>query len=79
MDLLKTRVVSFAYEFATLIVTATLGIFASPEFANLVGEHFGTGMVGSIIMLAVMGAVKHIRNKKLVAKLGGEGERPLII
>lgn len=69
-DLIKARLVSFAYEAGTLIASSVLGVFVSPDFAALVQAHFGVGMTTSLILLIVTGAVKHLRNLKVLKDAG---------
>lgn len=80
--LLKTRLISFGYEFGTLIAAAITGVLLSPEFAQLVQAHFTEGTVASVILLVVTGTVKHIRNKYQLGKaikLGGGEEHPVTL
>ena len=74
-ELIKARVIAFAYEAGTLITLAILGALASPEFQALVVSHFGEGLTASAILLFVTAIVKHVRNlnvlKKYEERVGG--------
>lgn len=56
-------------ELGSLAGTALIGVLMSAEFRSLVTEHFGESLVGSLIMLIVIGGVKHLRNMKVLGKL----------
>lgn len=77
-DLIMARVIAFLYEAGTLIVLAVLGVLVSPEFQSVVTSHFGDSVTASLIMLAVTGLVKHVRNlsalKKAEEQLGSTDE-----
>lgn len=61
-DLLAIRVKGFIYEAGTMLVLAVLAALTSPDFQALVTQHFGESLTSSIILLAVSGIVKHVRN-----------------
>lgn len=67
-ELIKVRVLSFFYSVASLILTALAGLLLSPEFATVVQEHWGSGVVGMVILMAVTELAKHIRNVRVVGK-----------
>ena len=80
-NLLKMRVISFAYGAGTLMALAVVAVLASDQMQSLISEHFGTGFFGTVISLLVIELVKHIRNLKVLkdAKLGGEGKNVILI
>jgi len=74
--LIKTRIISFAYGFATLLVLALANVLSSGAFQELVGSTVGTGFFGTFAFLLTTEIVKHLRNLKLQhdAKLGAKEE-----
>jgi len=66
-NLIQARVVAFLYEAGTIVGLAIIAALASPEFAAVITSHFGDGVTGSLVLLFVSGAVKHIRNLKVVS------------
>lgn len=77
-DLIKIRVRSFFYELGALVLTLLGGLLLSDDFATIITNNFGETVLTSIVLLAVTALGKHIRNVKLVNKLGASGERPLL-
>lgn len=61
-DLIKARIISFAYSASTLIVAAILAALASPEFHDIAIQNFGTGVLTTTALLVLDGVVKHARN-----------------
>jgi len=76
--LIKTRLISFAYGFATLVVLALADVLSSGAFKELVGSTVGTGFFGTFAFLLTTEIVKGLRNLKLEhdAKLGAKREEP---
>lgn len=72
-NLIKTRLISFGYSLLSLILTAFVGVLASPDFATLVQTNFGGGITATLILLVVTELVKHLRNVKVINKLGKVG------
>lgn len=64
------RLKSFGYELLGLVITGLGGFLLSQDFADLVSTHFGETLTASIIMLAVSGVAKHLRNIKLDKQFG---------
>mgnify|MGYP001596300803 CR=1 FL=1 len=77
-DLVRIRLVSFAYGLASLVGLAILGVLVSPDFAALVKAHFGNGFFATLILLLVPEVAKHIRNLIETKKLGST-KRPFLI
>ena len=76
-ELLKVRATSFLYEAGALVLVGVLGVLSSPEFAAVIMKHFGDTVMGSMILLVVMGIVKHVRNVVVLGKrreLAAQGE-----
>ena len=67
-ELIKARVMGFTTEAGAIIVLIVLKLLVSPEFLEVVTEHFGTGLLGSIILLLLSGGVKHLLNLKTLEK-----------
>lgn len=76
IQLLKVRLIAFLWESLSLILTVVAGTLTSEHFRLLVMEHFGEGLIGSVVLLTVAGVVKHLRNLKLVndVQLGSKSE-----
>lgn len=68
--LVMARLVAFMYEASTLVVMAFIGVLVSPEFLDLIAKHFGEGLLGSFLVLAITGIVKHVRNISVANSLG---------
>lgn len=67
---LKVRLISFGYSLLSLVGVAIVGVFTSQDFAVLVTQHFGQGIISTLILLAVTEAVKHIRNLSVLKQAG---------
>lgn len=78
INLLKVRMVAFIYELVALITTVVLGVLSSDVFAQLVNEHFGQTVTGSLILLITNGVVKHMRNIKVVNEFGDNRDKIII-
>ncbi len=78
-ELLLIRAKSFAYEVGSLLGVALIGAIASPEFLAIVTANAGEGILGSLIVLAFTGLVKHLRNLKIAKRLAGTTEAPRFI
>ena len=77
-NLIKIRIVSFAWSLLSLAGTALLAMFLSTDFAALVAQHFGEGATSTLILLAITEVVKHLRNLRVIAgahRLGGAAAR----
>lgn len=74
-NLIKTRLISFAYEAFSLIITGFVGVLASDEFRAIILEHTGETITGSIAVLVLAGIVKHLRNLSVVKKYEQVGAR----
>lgn len=74
----QIRIKSFGYSLLSFAVVGVLGFFVSPEFQNLVTEHFGNTAVTTIVLLIVPEIVKAIRNQWQLGKLGGDEDVTLI-
>ncbi len=61
-NLIKARLISFFWSIVTLIGTTVAAVLVSPAFQAIVAEHFGSGALGTLILLLVTEAVKHERN-----------------
>jgi hypothetical protein len=72
LELLWVRLVSFAYSFAGLAITAIGGVVLSPDFAALVQQNFGNGALTALALLVVTELAKHARN---LAVLGAAERR----
>jgi hypothetical protein len=72
-ELIWLRVKSFFISLGTLVGFVLLGLLASEDFAGIVVENFGSGLVSTLILLLAQEAVKHFRNVRVVgkARLGG--------
>ena len=68
MDLIKIRLVSFAYEACTFFIGIFATAIASDEFRAILEQHFGTSVGGTLALLVLTGVVKHLRNRGLVDK-----------
>lgn len=79
MDLLQVRIKAFGLELLSVALSGVLGYLASPDFAGLVNAHFGESAIGALLLLVVTGIVKHIRNKRVLKKLGARGDSPIIV
>lgn len=79
-ELLKIRAVSFGYDALSLLLTVLVATMASPQFSDLVTQHFGDTALGGIALIVVANLVKHLRNLDIVQKVGSiEGAKaPLI-
>lgn len=66
LNSLKTRAIAFGYEALSLIVTGLLGILASEEFASLITTHWGETIYTSLALLILTGAIKYVRNWKIL-------------
>lgn len=79
-ELIKTRVISFAYGLVTLVagalLTQLLAVFSGPEFHALVVQYFGDGVTSAFIFLVVSQIVAHVRNLVVLgraSRLGAAG------
>jgi len=77
-DLVVIRLKAFGLELVGVGLTSVLAWFMSPAFQAMVTTHFGDSTVGVLLLLLVTGGVKHLRNKRELAKLGGEGKVYLV-
>lgn len=66
-ELIKIRVLSFAYQFGTTVALLVVGYVSSPDFAALVQEHFGT-IAASLVSLLIPELVKHLRNVRVLGE-----------
>jgi hypothetical protein len=64
---LKVRVLSFAYNFGSILVAGLATVISSQEFSALVKEYAGTATMGTIALLLVQEVVKFMRNKQVIA------------
>lgn len=85
-DLIIVRIKGFVYELVAMVLTGVgawlLDFFGSDVFRALVTEHFGATAIGGLILLAVSGIVKHVRNLRVLGgwkKLGGYSVQPDLI
>ena len=82
IELIKIRVISFAYQLATAIAALVAAYLLSSDFAALVQEHFGT-VAASLVSLVIPEIVKHLRNVRVVKgwRLGGGNQfrKPTLI
>jgi len=67
-ELLKARAISFSWSVLSLVGTTLVAMLVSPEFVALVTQHFGEGVTGSLILMAVTELVKHFRNVRVLGK-----------
>lgn len=77
-ELWSIRIKSFLYEAGSVILTAVCGVLVSDDFSNLLTEHFGEGLIVSVVLLLISGGVKHLRNLQVIKKVGATGKRTLI-
>lgn len=77
LNLIKIRVVSFLMEAGVYLLGTLLTALVSPAFQQIVTEHYGTGIVATVILLTVTGVVKHLRNLAVLKdmQLGGRSEQ----
>ena len=75
-DLIVARLKAFGFEAGSLILTAIMGVLISPEFSALISTHFGTGVITSVVVLAISGFAKNYYNEMQIKKLGAVGDRP---
>ena len=77
----QIRVKAFLVQLGTLVAVAIGGVILSPEFRDLVVQHFGTGFVTSSIILFLTGAVSQMLNKMALKKqeVGAAGTSPVIL
>ncbi len=75
-ELIDLRIKSFMWEAASLLGTALATVLLSPEFRELIMTHFGQGVMGSVIVLVVIGIVKHVRNLNIAKKIGADSDVP---
>jgi hypothetical protein len=68
MELIKIRLVSFAYEACTFFVGILATAIASDEFRAILEQHLGTSIGGTLALLFFTGLVKHIRNTSIEDK-----------
>lgn len=68
--LIKIRLISFGYGFASLLGTALIAVLLSEQFRTLVFSNFGDSFLAGFIMLIVPEIVKQIRNMTKLGKLG---------
>lgn len=82
-NLIKVRLVAFGYEAGSLLLTAILGVLVSSDFSQLVTEHFGMGVLASVILLGISAGVKHLRNLRVLKKFSlgstSDQEPPVLI
>ena len=78
MGLLKVRLQAFGWELLSIVIMSIGGLLTSDAFRELVTKHFGETLTASLILLAVTGGVKHLRNLKVLAKLGSTEKVNLI-
>lgn len=81
-ELIKIRVVAFAYQAGTTIVLAIIASVASPEFHAIITENFGTGITGMLVVLITDGIVKQVRNVMVLgraARLGSYGKSVTLV
>lgn len=69
-ELIKVRIISFGWECLSFFGTALIAALASPEFSAIITAHFGETILGSLVLLAVSGLVKHLRNMRALAVAG---------
>lgn len=65
-QLIKARLISFGWSILSLVGTTIAGVLLSPDFAALVTQNFGQGVVSTLILLAVTELVKHVRNVQVL-------------
>lgn len=78
LHLLKIRAISFGYDAVSLLLTVLVATLASPQFADIVNEHFASTGFAGIILIVIANLVKHLRNLDIVQDVGGTGGKPLI-
>lgn len=69
------RLKSFGYSLATYVGGVLLTALASPEFQDIITEHFGGTLIGVLIITALPEIVKHVRNTLLTEKLGASSKK----
>lgn len=80
-DLYKLRLISFGWSVLSLVTTVVVGALASPEFATIVTQHFGTGAVSMLVLMGVTELVKHVRNVRVLntaGRVGGAARQSLV-
>lgn len=66
VDLFLIRLHAFAYEAGSLLLFVIVGALASPQMEQLVTNHWGDTMLGSLVLLALNALVKHLRNLRVL-------------
>lgn len=74
-NLWTVRIKSFFWSLAGLAVTGIAGFLLSPDVQNLIQENFGETFFGSLIIIGVTEAAKHLRNIKISKGLGSVNEK----
>lgn len=61
-DLIQIRIKSFAWEMGTSAALAFVAWLSSPEAAQIINDNFGDTVLAGVVLFAVTGLAKHIRN-----------------
>jgi hypothetical protein len=78
-QLWKVRLTAFGYQALSLIIVAVMGVLVSEDFKGLVVQNFGDTFITSAVLLIINGVVAHIRNIRMLGKLGGSEDKRFLI
>lgn len=60
------RMKAFITDMLFMLLTILIGFISSPEFANLLNEHWGETTGTAVSLLIINGVVKHLMNIKAI-------------
>ncbi len=78
-DLIAVRLKSFGWSLLSFLGVSIAGWLMSTEFSTLVTEHFGSSVIGTLILLFVPEIVKHIRNLRMLGRYGANSHAVVLI
>lgn len=79
----KVRIIGFFRDTGILVAFTVVGVLNSPQFMDILNEHLGGTVLGSMVILGITGFASHLWNiktiKKAKEKFGAEGPREPIV
>lgn len=66
-ELWNVRTKSFLFSVFGIAITALGGVAVSDQFQALLSDYTGTAFWGTLVVLVVTEALKHVRNKMAIA------------
>lgn len=66
-EIIKVRVISFAYSALAFFISIFASALASDDFRALVTAHLGTSIGGVVGLLLLDAVIKHLRNLKVLS------------